>query len=323
MISIVVPVYNGEAYIKNILNNFISQTYKNFELIFVDDGSEDKTIDKIVEAQNNSGLNIKLISQSNKGVSVARNTGIEHSSGKYICFCDVDDFVTASYLDDLLDVIKKENVDVVVSKLAIIKNNKLIGRTIKDSGKYKIEKNYDFFKKIYSGEIKVSICNILIDMNIIKNNKLKFSEGYSYGEDIEMLYKIISCSRSVAIIDKSLYFYRLNPGSAMDQFGTNRLDAYVLISRMSDFFRNTNKDCYLYYKKFGAARIMWSITWQAAVKLEINEFNKFIENNAVYEEFKRLLFFSNFKVAVSTWLFFISPNLFRILARKYGAKHIH
>lgn len=323
MVSIVIPVYNGEMYIENIVNSFISQTYKNFELIFVDDGSEDKTVDKIREVQNSSGLNIKLISQSNQGVSIARNTGISNSIGEYICFCDVDDFVAESYLSDLLGVIKKEDVDVVISKLSIIKNNKLVEKQIEDSGKYRIEKSSDFLKKIYSGKVKVSICNILLDMNIIKHNRLKFSEGYSYGEDIEMLYKIISCSKYVAILDKSLYFYKLNQGSAMDKFGRNRLDAYVLISRMSDFFKNTNNDFYLYYKKFGAARIMWSITWQAAVKLKINEFNKFIENNPVSEEFKRLLFFSNFKVAVSAWLFFISPNLFRILARKYGSKHIH
>ena len=133
MISVIIPVYNGQEYIKNITESFSRQSYRDFELIFVNDGSKDKSLSNLQYWQDHSEMQIIIVNQNNKGVSAARNAGINAARGEFLCFCDVDDFVAETYLSDMLSVLTEKNVQMVFCKYKLV--NSLLDRDKNDTGK--------------------------------------------------------------------------------------------------------------------------------------------------------------------------------------------
>ena len=102
MISVIIPAYNAEKQITNCLKSFENQRYKDFEIIVVNDGSTDKSEEVVNNYKQKSPMNILLVTQINSGVSVARNTGVKHARGNYLCFVDSDDMVTPEYLEKII-----------------------------------------------------------------------------------------------------------------------------------------------------------------------------------------------------------------------------
>ncbi len=120
-ISIIIPIYNSEKYIEQCINSILNQTFKNFELILINDGSTDNSR-VICERYENKDKRIKLFNIGNRGVSSARNLGIENSRGKYIMFCDSDDYVKNTWCEELYKLIKDNNNSYIVCGVEI--NNK-------------------------------------------------------------------------------------------------------------------------------------------------------------------------------------------------------
>lgn len=119
LISVIVPVYNVEKYLHNNINSILSQTYKNLEIILVDDGSSDNS-SKICDEYAKNDKRIKVIHKTNGGLSDARNAGIDASSGDYICFIDSDDTIDMDMIKLLYESLTKENSDVALCKLNIV-----------------------------------------------------------------------------------------------------------------------------------------------------------------------------------------------------------
>jgi len=111
-ISIIVPIYNSEKYLKRCIESILKQTYTNIELILINDGSEDKSLE-ICEEYKKNDERIIIVNKENEGVSVARNIGIEKATGELISFVDADDYLEATFLQELLDIMEKYNVNYV------------------------------------------------------------------------------------------------------------------------------------------------------------------------------------------------------------------
>lgn len=114
LISVVIPVYNGEKYIEKTINSILKQEYKNIEILVINDGSVDDTA-QVVTRLVEKDKRLRLINQKNAGVSTARNVGIDHSKGKYIAFVDGDDLVTEDYISHLYSVMAHNDVEIVAS----------------------------------------------------------------------------------------------------------------------------------------------------------------------------------------------------------------
>ena len=122
MISVIVPIYNKDKYIKRCIDSIKKQSFNDFECILVDDGSTDNSANIVLKSiQNDSRF--KYIYQKNMGVSSARNTGIKASIGEWICFIDADDFIELDYLEDFMRELNKHNCDVIFSTNENIKEN--------------------------------------------------------------------------------------------------------------------------------------------------------------------------------------------------------
>ena len=123
LISIIMPVYNAEKYLNRSIESIMNQTYNNIEIILVNDGSTDNSLEICTSYQEKDNR-IKLINQANKGVSFARNKGIDEATGDYIMFIDSDDYVEKNMIEDMVSKITEDDIDLVISgiKMDYIKN---------------------------------------------------------------------------------------------------------------------------------------------------------------------------------------------------------
>ena len=207
MFSIVIPLYNKEISIKRTLQSVLNQTFKEFEIIVVNDGSTDSS-EKIVKSINDN--RIKLINQKNKGVSVARNTGIDKSNNKFIVFLDADDTWDKNYLLYMSELILKyDNINIFACGIFHEYND---GTSIKAEYSIDIEENQvgiinDFFKASMKNPI-LSSSSTIIRKSILENNK--FLENVKMGEDLDLWCRL---SLNNKIIFLNRYLVKYNRGA--------------------------------------------------------------------------------------------------------------
>lgn len=216
LISVIVPVYNAEKYLKECLDSIINQTYRNLEIILVNDGSLDKSGDICDEYARNDNR-VKVIHRENAGVSVARNTGIDASTGDFIAFVDSDDYLTDTMLQKLYDKIDNNDISVCrfayeyCDKTVYYQEDNLLLFTKKPyyfeyimADKY----NKSYPDRIICDKIFGSVCRTLFKRNIILNNNIRFTKGMKIAEDRLFLLEYCSYCNKAGLVDEYLYHYR-------------------------------------------------------------------------------------------------------------------
>lgn len=201
-LSIIIPIYNVEQYIEKCILSCERQNIEksDYEIICINDGSTDRS-EEIVKALKNNYNNIVALSQKNKGVSCARNLGLEKARGEYIWFVDGDDFVQENVLSDIKSILKGSNCKRL--KIGVYRNESIV---LEDMGSRQIESNRDIdylFSSIFAKKV-------------IDNNGLKFVEELSYYEDVLFLFDYENCCSDFEIFNPqyATYYYRENQNSA-------------------------------------------------------------------------------------------------------------
>lgn len=224
LISIIIPAYNMEKYLENCVKSVLNQTYSDIEIIIIDDGSIDNTC-KIEESLSNADKRVKIIRQRNKGVSMARNAGIEEAKGEYIAFVDADDEIEPEYIETLvLGISKSELATICYSSQKDDFNNSNISRDYNVSSKYMLSKIYS------EREVDGYVWNKLFKSNIIHANNIRFPEDITIWEDMYFVIRYLMCISNVNINTKILYYYRYRDGSAVnsDKFENYRSKYYIM-----------------------------------------------------------------------------------------------
>lgn len=218
-ISIVMPAYNAEKFIVETLKKLELQTYKNFKVILINDGSTDNTLLKINNYKKYTKLNLEIINQNNLGEGEARNTGLKFLSTKYVLFLDCDDYLEKNALEKFIKEIEETESDLVCSSYSKVDLN---GKEIKEI-LYKTEviNDEEILKQFLLRNINPGIGNSLIKTEIVKKNKLKFGK-YSYGADtLFFRYLVLNCKK-MKVINEKLFFYVNNPSSVMNTNFTHK-----------------------------------------------------------------------------------------------------
>ncbi len=220
LISVIVPVYNVEKYLDRCIESIVNQTYKDLEIILVDDGSKDNS-SKLCDNWSKKDKRIKVIHQQNIGVSSARNKGLDLCKGKYITFVDSDDYIEQDTYDQTISYFNSYNVDIVrfqsireLKKYKIKSSNSVVGKI-----EYKENKNQIldlFLKKHEFG----SVCGSIFKKSIIGENR--FIEDLKFGEDYYFYFNVIFNSSSMYITNKAYYHYVCNNNSATQNFNLNK-----------------------------------------------------------------------------------------------------
>lgn len=237
-ISIIVPVYNAECYIKKCISSILNQTFSDFELILVDDGSTDSSA-TICDESAQSDSRIKVFHQANSGVSAARNAGVEKSSGKYITFVDSDDEIDKNYLHILYNNLIDGNADFSMCQIIDVRNGEFKQPKFSNNlCTYSNRQAVEHFGMI-NGKNFFNIFAKLIERSIIENNK--FPVGRAYSEDRAVLYKWYFAAKKIVESDASLYLYNVIESSVSHR----PYDYYMLAEldtekEMLDFFKDNN-----------------------------------------------------------------------------------
>lgn len=233
-VSVIVPVFNASDYIGNTLKSIINQDFDGYEIIVVDDGSTDNSLEIINKTLENSTIPNKIIHQENSGVSVARNNGIEASNGDYMVFIDADDYVTSNHLN----VLYNGESDFSLTLFA-----KKEGEKIFEPFTYEedVISTADFIKKELNMQIVFNFFQLMYKSDIIKDNNIRFTPGIVYGEDIEFVHKVLSYGSEIVINNEVTYYYVQHPESAIKTTEYKRFGIVEIFEGLADFYNNNNK----------------------------------------------------------------------------------
>ncbi len=247
-VSVIVPAYNVESYIEVCINSIINQTYNNYEIIIIDDGSSDNTYE-ICKKIRNSNSKIKLHRQENQGVSVARNVGMSLAKGKYYIFVDADDMVSKYYIETLVNAIKHDDMAIIGYTTEI--NNfseKCDGKSIEIDAQ--IVKNKILLNAGYDGYL----WNKIFKRKIIEKYQLHFEEEITVWEDMYFILQYLEYCRKIREIKAKLYFYRSRDGSAVKELNIDKYRSkYYIMNKIMNSINcysidNKQRIRYLYYE---------------------------------------------------------------------------
>ncbi len=211
MISVIIPVYNSEKYLEKCLSSICNQTYKNLDIIVVDDGSIDKS-PEICDKFKVEDTRVRVVHQENHGVSYSRNIGINMANGDYIGFVDSDDFIENDMYEFLLDNLIKHNANISICGSSNVYDNGKIINTMKKDIKLELNNN-DALKYVFkNGYFGTGMCNKLFEKKLLKS--VCFNDSLSYGEELNVLVETIINSKKVYYDSSSKYYYYQRQDSA-------------------------------------------------------------------------------------------------------------
>lgn len=230
LITVIIPIYNGAAYISECIDSVIAQSYKNLEIILVDDGSKDNSYDIMTEYELKDNR-IKILRQRNKGVSAARNHALRNTHGEYVAFVDQDDCIASDYILFLYNILVKTKAEIALCMQAKrFTMNNIPKEEEKNLWTDKIE--------VISGEeaairmlyykIIIGPWNKLIRFELIKKYEIWFNEDFFGGEGFAFSVECMQRAQCVAVSYKELYFYRIdNPNSGTTKFSLKMIESSI------------------------------------------------------------------------------------------------
>ena len=236
LVSIIVPVYNLEDYIGNCLEKLICQTYKNIEIVCVDDGSTDLSAQKI-KAFSDKDHRIVYCYQENAGVSAARNKGLRVAKGDYIMFVDGDDYLHYQAVEIFVSVMLEMDCDMVCSHQQYTLTLDEVMLPV-ERYNHTDSTHGDLFKTVNGTVIGKSSCAKLIKSEVAR--KAEFPVGISNGEDANYIVRLLAQGISIAIVDVPLYYYYTRENSCVtSKFSKSKFTVTLSFDDLCEFLKNS------------------------------------------------------------------------------------
>ena len=316
-ISIIIPAYNAEKYISRCIDSWLNQTYSNFELVIINDGSVDNT-QNICENYKKQDSRIILINTENYGVSHARNIGLDNVKGDFIGFCDADDYVHPQMLELIYQSYNIYNKNIIVVGYKLVSENSFLNYS-KLYNVFNI-KNSKFCtaqelasKILYDKKIKGFAWNKFFNKKLILK---KFDESISYCEDMHWLINnlIINMNESVIVLNNKLYYYFSSENSAthdkskfIDEDGQYKyIPAIEKILKMSKNISDLEIECRCTLFEFSAQNILKVKSINENTKLKLKKY--ICESKKLYFKNKNRAFKSKFKNFINLLFLFNKLN---------------
>lgn len=275
-ISVIVPVYNVEKYLKRCLDSIISQNLKEIEILIINDCSPDNSLKIIQEYMRKDERIILINKEKNEGISSARNSGVKIAKGEYILMIDSDDWIEQNYFKDMYNVASKNNADIVISDFFHDYNGKKIIYKTDQYGKREEElTKRKIFENLGKGKSAYSVCNKLVKREIYENNKIKFLEGTSAGDDLVVTPILFYYSNKIIKLDKAYLHYIQNPKSITKKPKYSELvDVYHSLNGLEKFFKDKGYDYFLKDLRF---TFLIAYIFKIKPNFKVKLYNKILE----------------------------------------------
>lgn len=311
-ISVIVPAYNAENMIENCIQSILNQTYRNLEIVIVNDGSTDGTLD-ILKGLSNKDSRIKIVDIKNGGVSHARNTGIDIATGSYITFVDSDDTIEPDMYEYLINLIEKYSVDIAHCSYANIDkygNRRVVG----DTGREILQNHDEALKCLVSGRLFIGgLCNKLYKIKLFDDVRL--DETIKFNEDILINYELFDKAKTSVYSDRALYDYYAN-----DESSTHSSDP-VIVTKQGNYVsqiiyqRSKGKT----FEREAKRRLAYStmVMYRAYLySKSMSKEDKIEVKSKLKEYFKHNLFIGR-KENIGVWMMLYVPIFYKIFYKFY------
>lgn len=263
LVSVVVPIYNAEKTIVRCVKSIEEQTYKNIELILINDGSVDNSISKCIELKKIYN-NIILINKKNEGTSKTRNCGIINSTGRYLSFVDSDDECDKMMIESFVDCMERYNVDIAISgirkKYLYKKGKRSIDVLPFKEGAFDKKGFLDLFIKLEQQNLIASSCNKMYKKEVLLKYGIFFEENVTMGEDYRFNLKCLDNMSSFAVLKMPLYTYYIGDESISTGYRKNefeeRLENVALYEKMVVKYNMNNKYIAISYLRMAFSTMM-------------------------------------------------------------------
>lgn len=220
MISVIVPLYNVEKYIIKCLESIVNQSYKDFELIIVDDGSKDKSVEVSKKYLEDKNIIYHIFEKDNGGQSSSRNFGVTKANGEYICFIDSDDVVTVDFLERLHKGVIENDVDFSFCNFKFVKQQSI---EIDNNDEQFLYERKDLLNMFLKRKKIFLVVSMLFKKDFLISNQITFDESINYSEDQMYIWDVLfSCERAV-YLDAKMYGYYVREKSIMTSSGFERI----------------------------------------------------------------------------------------------------
>jgi len=313
LVSIVVPAYNVEKYIKKCVDSLLNQTYENIEIIIVNDGSTDNT-SKIIRNNFFDEQKVIILEKSNGGLSSARNYGIKKSNGNFLSFVDSDDWVAPSFIEDMISFMMQTNSDISICNMKYCFSDGTERKRTPKIEKREVVSSRKAFDLLLSGDFyKAHAQNKIYKKSLFLDNNIQFPHNKLY-EDVFTTYKLLLNANKVCLLDKNLYFYlQEREGSILNKrFSVSRFD---IISALEQILVMVKKDENNLFQKFYVTNIISLVNYiypiyDSLSDNQINDYKNRLLENTTLSKFNDGLFYNKELNCIEKIRFFlIKKNL--------------
>ncbi len=232
MISIIVPVYNAEEYLRDTIYSILDQDYKDIELLLINDGSKDKSLE-ICNSFQKIDRRVRVFDQKNSGVSAARNRGLKEARGEYIAFADADDLLEQDMLSVLYNCAKSYDADIVSCGAGVVENGKIVQEEYGTNAIYEYDMNAALTYFLTGIKVNIGVWTKLFRRELIKN--IVFLEDKRINEDKYFIFEALMKADKFVVHDVTKYLYCKREGSAtMRKFDERWFDSLDIADLMND-----------------------------------------------------------------------------------------
>lgn len=287
MASVIIPCYNATETLPRTIKSLKQQTFKDFEVILIDDGSKDNIKELVEKIISESELDIKFESQENGGVSKARNHGIELAKGKYLCFLDADDVYQRRFLERTIGACETFGTDTVLTY-----QDRDVDKVMEDKSAVTLDPETceinDFMEHFMYNKENIHFGGLLYKRDIVMSEGIRFSDGTMYGEDLEFAWKYMTnCKNGVILMDK-MYGYYNNPTSAVNTVRWEKTNLVDAMLRVEKYMKDKKCSFVKSFAGYMLPRTVWTTAKTFAKDKNKAYYDKFIEKYPVKMYMKRL-----------------------------------
>lgn len=313
-VSVVIPCYNCASLIGETLQSLENQTYKNFEVVVVNDGSKDGTLNVLKRWQSKSTLKINIINQDNAGVSAARNNGIRNASGDYLLFLDSDDLYHEDYIYLMVSSLMERDYDTVYCRLSRKKSD--VTQLVSDFTQKQVQNQQQAMEKLLFEMGNYGFVCYLYKTSILKEQNITFDLNTKFGEDREFNWKYLCHCKQILWLNLPLYYYRINTLSATQKSSSwRKTDLLQAVKRTEAYLIDNNCSYSDTFNSYMFARAMWAVAKTFAVTGRKDLYIKLHKEYNVRTCMNRTVKDNNKIVAIASLVHQIHPSLFYYLVR--------
>lgn len=305
IISVIMPIYQVEKYIENSIKSICNQTFRDFEVVLVNDGTRDKSIILAEGILNDENIKYKIINQENAGVSSARNIGIKESKGKWIICIDPDDIISPDLLEKLYLACINFKTNVSFCNYQVVKNDNIF-KDPGHTGENIVFSQKQIIKKFLKRKIVIISPSMLINKEFLINNNIFYNEEIRFSEDQYFIWNVLFNLSAITYVGTPLYNYFIRENSTMTSSNIHKImtgyDAFINLE--SDI-----NDCFNYKKKI-LPRWIFGVMSSSTIMLEYEEYKILAEKLHYKKYIKCLICFPDLKVKILTIVMVINLKLF-------------